>query len=317
MVMRRFVKFLVAGMSVVVLLCSCSVKKLAIQRISEALTGQSSAVFTGENDPQLVGEALPFALKMYESLLEVDSTNAKLLLTTGTAFCLYAYAYVQEPAQRLPDDRIDEQRKSYGRAAKLFLRARDYVLKGIEIRRPGFRSILMKHSADSALSMCTTTDTAYLYWAGMSWFGALSADNFNLGLMMTMPKAKALISKTLELHEPYGNGAAHEFFISFYGNLPASMGGSVQKAREHFGRAIELAAGTRASPYVALASSVCVKKQQKQEFKDLLHKALAVDVDKDPSNRLANILSQGRAQWMLDNIDRYFLPPEPKEKEEE
>ncbi|MCP4221538.1 MAG: hypothetical protein GY765_43340, partial [bacterium] len=40
---------------------SCSIKKMAMNQVAGALTGPgSSTVFLGDNDPQLVGEALPF-----------------------------------------------------------------------------------------------------------------------------------------------------------------------------------------------------------------------------------------------------------------
>ncbi|MBU1076949.1 MAG: TRAP transporter TatT component family protein, partial [Spirochaetes bacterium] len=60
-------------------------------------------------------------------------------------------------------------------------------------------------------------------------------------------------------------------------------------------------------PYVSLASSVSVKNQNAEEFKELMQKALEIDVDKDPSSRLLNILSQKQAKWMLEHMDNYFL----------
>ena len=37
------------------------------------------------------------------------------------------------------------------------------------------------------------------------------------------------------------------------------------------------------------------------------HAALAIDVDADPYNRLANLVMQRRARWLLDNRELYFL----------
>ena len=37
-----------------------------------------------------------------------------------------------------------------------------------------------------------------------------------------------------------------------------------------------------------------------------LEKALAVDVDADP-DRLANVIAQRRARWLLKNMDQLFL----------
>ncbi|MDR0497273.1 MAG: TRAP transporter TatT component family protein, partial [Treponema sp.] len=88
------------------LLASCSINKLAINSVSNALTGSgSSDVFTRDPDPELVGAALPFAIKMYEALLSQNPNHHGLLLTTGSLFVMYANAFVQGPAEML--DSID------------------------------------------------------------------------------------------------------------------------------------------------------------------------------------------------------------------
>ena len=38
------------------------------------------------------------------------------------------------------------------------------------------------------------------------------------------------------------------------------------------------------------------------------HRALAVDADADPDRRLANLVAQRRARWLLHHIDELFLP---------
>ncbi|MQY76570.1 MAG: hypothetical protein GH155_02980, partial [Spirochaeta sp.] len=104
-------------------------------------------------------------------------------------------------------------------------------------------------------------------------------------------------------------GAIHEFFISYYGTLPPSLGGSKEKALFHFNRALELSGGLNSGPYVALAGSIAVQEQDVEEFTNLLNKALEIDPDSNPENRLANILSRRKARWMLDHLEDYFLLP--------
>ena len=82
---------------------------------------------------------------------------------------------------------------------------------------------------------------------------------------------------------------------------------SKERARE------KLTRGKKASPYVSLASSVAVRKQDYKTFKDLLRKALAIDPDAVPEWRLANILAQGKARWLLEHIPELFLDYEQAE----
>ncbi len=289
---------------------------LVMSKAGAALSG-TGTVFSGDEDPELIADALPFALKMHESLLEAMPENIDLLLATGSAFTMYAYAFVQLPAEMLPDTRIAERTEMLLRAKKLYLRARGYLFRAFEARYPGSAGLLNTGAADSVVLRTGPLDTALLYWTGAAWMGAFTADKFDMSLAVNVPAAVALVRRSLELDERYGMGSAHEFFISYYGAMPSSMGGSVGKAREHFARALEIARGAKAGPYLALATSVCIGTQDAAEFRELLNKALAVDVDASPATRLANILAQRKAEWLLAHIDDFFLPMEEPLPEQE
>ena len=56
-------------------------------------SSSSGTVFTGDNDPELVGEALPFALKLQESILASIPNHDGLRLGTGRLYVMYAKAH--------------------------------------------------------------------------------------------------------------------------------------------------------------------------------------------------------------------------------
>jgi predicted anti-sigma-YlaC factor YlaD len=305
-VARAFLKSFIFGF--LVLFASCSLNRLAVRSLAGVLAGGGEGnVFETDDDTELVGDALPFALKTYEALLQADPENAELALATARAFAGYAFAFVETPADELPVDSVDEQVAMHARARQLFLRARDYALRGLEVRRKGFHAALDAHGAEAALKLARPDDIDYLYWVGASWLGAFSAEPFDFSLLVTVPRATALLRQVEAWNDSYGNGAVHEIFISYYGSAPVDLGGSEEKARAEFARTVELSHGHAAGPYVALASSVSVKNQNEAEFRDLLGKALAVDVNIVPSERLINVVNQKRARWMLDHLDRFFL----------
>jgi hypothetical protein len=175
------------------------------------------------------------------------------------------------------------------RALKLYLRGRDYALRGLEVEHLHFTAIL-KTDRNSALAMTTEDDVPFLYWAGASWAGALSVAKDDLDLIAEFPTAGALVGRVLVLDETYDLGVAHEFFISYEGSRP---GGSAQRAREHYRRALEISDGQRASVYLALAEAVSVREQNLPEFRALITAVLAVDPDQVPNLRLANIMPVG------------------------
>jgi predicted anti-sigma-YlaC factor YlaD len=297
----------------VVALSSCSLNTFAVRTVAGFLSGSGQGiVFTGEDDPELVGDALPFAMKTYESLLEADPRNAPLALATGRVFVSYAFAFVQAPSDLLPSDQVEEQRGMRQRAKKLFLRARDYVMQGLEARRPGFSAALHK-DLQAALRMTRKDDADYLYWAATAWMGAFSADPFDFAQIVAVPRAVAMLQQVNTWDDAYGAGAVHEIFISFYGGAPPDLGGGEQKARASFARARDLSKGMRAGPYVALATSVSVKNQNETEFRELLGAALAIDVNADIPDRLVNIINQRKARWLLEHADDYFVSDEEGE----
>jgi predicted anti-sigma-YlaC factor YlaD len=295
-----------------IFLPACSIKKFAMNQVANALTTQTAGtVFSGDDDPELVGDALPFAIKLYESLMVANPGHQGLKLKTGSLYIMYANAFLQTPALMLPGSEFKLQEFDYKRAKNLYLRGRDIILTALEQKYPGFRQNLQKKRFAQALTATNKKDVPLLYWAGAGWLGAYAIDPFDMDLGMTMPAAAALMNRVLELEENYAGGAIHEFYILYYGSLPDYMGGSLQKAREHFEKAIAISAGKSATPYISLATTVAVKEQNLEEFRSLLKQALAIDPDNDPENRLVNILNQRKALWLNEHADDFFLDAEP------
>src|SRR5262249_21925829 len=252
-------------------------------------------------DPELIREALPFGLKTYESLLAESPEHMGLLLATAKGFVSYAYMLQQE-ADELDESDLSRARAQRQRASKLYLRGRDYALRALEVSHPGFRANL-QHDLAATHAQTTKDDVPYLYWAGAGWAGALSADKEDMELVADLPIAAALVGRVLTLDDGFEAGAAHEFFIAYEGGRP---NGDLNAARQHYERALALSQGERASVYVTLAEAVCVRQQDPVEFRALLAKALAVDLDKMPQMRVANVLAQERARWLGQHIPKLF-----------
>ena len=308
--MKRIFRYCVAAVFAeagIAFFGACSIQQLAIDMVIGALSGDGSAsAFTGDDDPELVGDSLPFALKLYETLLAQSPDNVGLLLTTGSGFVMYANAYVQTPADMLPGSEFELRREMRRRAKRLYLRGRDYVLAGLDVSYPGFLSALEDGGYELYLQKMTVADVPFLHWAAAGWVAAISIDTFDVALGITREASYQLMLRALELDEEYGKGTIHEFFISYYGGLPAMMGGSEEKARFHFERAVEISGGTKPGPYVSLAQAVSVKTQDAAEFTSLLETALAIEPN-DPDERLVTIITQRKATWLLEHIEDFFL----------
>ena len=296
-------------MLTVVILAGCSVRRTVVNIVGNALEG-GGGVYASDDDPELVREALPFGLKMYEGLLSVSPDHRGLLLAAARGFAAYAYL-LQNQADRVDANDLARARELRARARKLYLRGRDYALQGLEINHPGF-SARLNNNQEAALSMTTKDDVPFLYWSGASWAGALAVAKDDLDLTVTLPIAGSLVGRVLEIDQRYGLGAAHEFFISYEGSRP---GGSVRQARRHYRRALDISGGRRASVHIALAEAVTIREQNLPEFRALIKAALEVDPEKAPQQRLVNTIARQRALWLQSRINDLFLDTEIKENE--
>ena len=280
--------------------CS-TIRTGAVNMIGDALSGGGN-VYMSDNDPELIREALPFGLKTYESLLAVSPEHRGLLLASANGFAAYAYILGQE-ADRLENSDLAAARERRERAKLLFLRGRDYAIRGLETSHANFMEGLYRQR-DATIAATDIEDIGFLYWAGASWAGALSVAKDDPELIADLPIAGAMVARVLELDETYQDGAAHTFFISYEGSRP---GGDKQKARSHYERAYELSAGKNAGVHLALAEAVAVPEQNLAEFRSLVTTALAVEPDEAPDIRLVNIMAMRRAEWLETQIPELFF----------
>jgi len=282
---------------------------MAINAVSNALTGDGSAdVFTSDNDPELVGAALPFAIKMYETLLAQNPNHQGLRLTTGSLFVMYANAFVQLPAEMLdPIDYFEERHAALDRAKQLYLRGHDILNSAMEQRFPGFSAASADDgSLQTLLARARRADVPLLYWTAASGLAAFSMDVFDFTLGSSLPKWGAMMARAYELYPDFNNGAINEFYLLFYAALPEILGGDKARALVHFNRAVEKTGGLAAGPFVSYARVISVPAQDYDSFRENLERALAIDIDENPSIRLINVLAQRRARNLLDHAYRYF-----------
>ncbi|MFQ5995649.1 MAG: TRAP transporter TatT component family protein [Acidiferrobacterales bacterium] len=283
----------------------CSVRKYAAKQMGNVLA-ESGTVYASDNDIELVGEALPFGLKTMESVLSEVPDHRGLLVATASGFAQYAYVYVDSVAFELEETNPRRARELRKRAKRLYLRGRDYALRALDLQQPDFKAML-RQDVQSALAAFKPENVPELYWAAVAWSAAIATDKQDMELLADLDLIEPMIQRSLELDESFDYGAIHQFMVSFEGGRSAAQGGSVERAREHFVRAMELAEGKKVGPLVSLAETVSVSMQNRKEFQQLLKQALVFDVDSVPEYRLANLIAQRRARVLLSRIDDFFI----------
>ena len=274
------------------------------------MLSESGTSVTADNDPDLIEAAIPTTLKVYEGLLESVPKNTDLLMATCRLSTEYAYAFLQDKADRLGDEHHDEVVGLRDRALKMYLRGKGYCVRGLEEKFHGITAQLQKDPEAAVKRIKDKKDVELLYWTAASWGGSISLGRDKPDIIIDFPAMRALAERTLVLDGTWNKGAPHELMITL-DSLPAALGGDPAKAREQFRKAVDIQKGTSPGPYVSLALGVSQPAQDKKEFVDLLNQAIAIDPEKDPANRLVTLVEQRRARALLTQLDSLFVGLRP------
>lgn len=314
------------------LLVSCrTLEKKAIRSVADMLSSPDGAgAITSDDDPQLIADALPLALKIYEILLAQDPENDELIIATGKNFAMYSGGFVLLPADMMDDELWEEADAARRRAKKLFRRARDYLLSALDLRHEGFLAAMDSGEYDTAVAMLGNEDADAAYWAGLAWLGMASTDPLDVEVLTTVDKAALLMYRSMELDDSVSG--IHDMMIQLQVSLPSSILATMrdrspltaafmdayyksagvgtdlrERAFFHYDRAIALSKGLDPSPHITMASAISIKEQDVENFRGYLNAALAIDPEENPETRLMTLIYQNKAQWLLDHIEDFFL----------
>jgi predicted anti-sigma-YlaC factor YlaD len=302
--LKRNASLVRAALAALAVTGGCSIRSAATGALADALSSGGGG-YGSDDDVELVRDAVPFGLKTMESLLEEQPRHAGLLGAVCAGFTQYAYAFVQQDADAAElDGRSADARARRLRARKLYQRARDYGLRGLEVRHPGLTAPLRSlRDLPAALAPLNAQDLTLVYWTAASWALLISSGKEDMGLVAELPAPEALMRRALQLDETWGDGAIHEFLATFEASRP---GGSVAAARHHLAASLAAGRGRKYGPLVSWAEGPLVQAQDRAEFTRLLTWVAAADPDVSPSDRLANAIAQRRARLLLTHADDLF-----------
>jgi predicted anti-sigma-YlaC factor YlaD len=295
--------------SAAALLSLAGCKTIAIGAAADAVAGTGD-VFASDDDPELVRDAIPFALKTMEALLAEKPGDEGLLTALASGFTQYAFAFVQADADAADlAGQVAAARAGRDRAKHLYLRARTYGLRALRERHEKLDEKLLagRDPQKILLQLEDDEDVPLLYWTASAWTLAIANGKDDMSLVSELPIPIAMMERALALDERWGEGALHEFFVTYDATRSAAQGGGPDRVRKHLERALALSMNKKLGPHVSYAEGVLVQAQDRAEFTRVLEKVLAADAGEVPKYRLANVLAQRRAKLLLAHADDLFL----------
>ncbi|UTY32514.1 TRAP transporter TatT component family protein [Treponema putidum] len=302
---------------------SCSIKKMAYNSAANAMAPLPEkkikpdpdapnpiTALTEEDDIELVGEVFPVILKLYEGMHIANPAHRGLAIMTGELYIMYANVFVEGPANYLSDDEYDKKDEAFNRAKKFYKRGYNKILSALDIAYPGFTEAINSDNTEKIEAMlknCKPYDTEALHWAGAGILAAFSLDPLDIQSLQAVQGARLMLEKVCSLDPDYSEGAVWEILAKFYASAPDSLGGNIEKAEIAYKNALELAGGKSPSIYVTYALSFCVPRQDGKGFDEAIEKALAINPESDPANKLAISISQRYAKWLKENKEMFIL----------
>ena len=112
--------------------------------------------------------------------------------------------------------------------------------------------------------------------------------------------------RALALDETYYYGGPHIFTGILYASRPAVAGGSLERSRQHFLKAIEIGQGKFLAAYVYYADYYARKAFDRELFISVLNKVLETPAGGVPELTLLNTVARQKAEALLAKTDDYF-----------
>ena len=147
-----------------------AINQMAANSVTSVMESTADVWASGE-DPEFVCQSIPFALSTVEGLLTERPESERLLLNAVQGFTQYAYVCVETDAILLEEEDYERSREQLERALNLFLRAKRYGMRGLQLRYPGLEESLLV-DPEGAVAATTLEDVPLLYWTAASWGAA-------------------------------------------------------------------------------------------------------------------------------------------------
>jgi hypothetical protein len=287
-------------------LASCDTSRFGVDRSADVLR-RAAPAFHAEPDIAFAREAAAANVKLLEGLVLVSPRNRSLLAQVAEGLCGYAYLFVEDDLEALPP--ADEARAPHAARAGLFyLRCRDYAVRHLEVKHPGFGEAAAGALAalEAALRRAEPDDVPGLFWLGLSMAANVNVNREDVAAIADIPRIEAIMQRVVELDERYYHAGARMALGGIFGSRPRLIGGDPERGRREIERAITLTGGTFLMHKVILARVYAVAMGNRELFERVLREVVATPGTVMPSERLANEIARRRASRYLALAEELF-----------
>lgn len=243
------------------------------------------------DDPELVGNALPSYIVTVDGLIATWPEDPGLLQTGASLYSAYATLVVKDPA----------------RGRKFGERALAYSLRAACARRDDACG-LRRESFPEFEALVKDTDEDDLGWmfsVGSAWAGYIQQNSGDWNAIAELARVQMLFERIIAIDPSYERGMPHLYLGVMNSLLPPSLGGKPEVAKEHYEQAVALSHGRNLFAKMMYAKQYARLLYDRELHDRLLNEVLAADPG-EHGMTLANVYAQAEARRLLADADDYF-----------
>lgn len=271
---------------------ACSLNKKMTVINAAALVEDVARASYKQSDLRVIREGMPAYLMLMDGMVEAWPDNDRLLLAAAQAYSSFATAFVGTDEAMFRD--------------ALLLRAKTYALQALEQRGISAPLTAPFDDFERQVGQMTRSDVPYVFWSASCWGNWISAHANSIAAVAELPRVETLMHRALALDESYYYGGPHIFMGVLYASRPAVAGGSLERSREHFLKAIEIGQGKFLAAHVYYADYYARKAFDRELFVSVLNKVLETPAGTVPELTLLNTVARQKAEALLGKTDDYF-----------
>ncbi len=274
------------------LLSACLPNKKLTVGATALLLEEVAKASSRQSDLRMLREGTPAYLMLIDGMIQAVPDNDRLLLAGAQSYSSFASLFV-----------ADED-KEY--ANLLYGKGKEYALRSLEAR--GFRDSPQRPFDDfkEGLKRLTKRDVPYIFWTATCWANWIRLNLDSVEAVSELPRVEWMMRRALELDEGFYYGGPHLFMGIWFASRPKIAGGDLNKAQEHFLRALDLGRGKFLMAYVYYAKYYARNKMDKELFVTTLQRVLEAPLDTSPELILPNTVAKKEAKELLNRVGEYF-----------
>ena len=267
-------------------------------------TSPRVSVFALDFSPIFSKKVLKSNLNKKEKRAEKNYDNSTIQFDASKELTIFLYGFIMDEAIKAKNEDYSLSRSIYSRAHIDFIRSIEYINRSLVLDYSNYNrwlneknSINIKFKKESAEK---------LYWAAAAYAGAIQSSNGSPEWVVQLPKIGKLLETGMLLDPEWNFGSFYTAMISYTLIRHDARDNKMDIAKSFFQKAVIASKGQDLSPYISYAQNIAITEQDKNEFTNMLYKALNIDIYANPELTLSNYINRKKANWLLDNIEEYF-----------